>query len=406
MALPFKIQQLLVSDEASFAENAESGTPTWSKNLPVLDATLTLNHERVPDAGIQGRMEERVPGHASVRTAQLKFKTYWPGHNTTTSGALTESWAQQLLGDGLGGNDLTQVGAILTGAPTSAVVSATAATFTAGSIIRVGTKGDSRADGSAGVVSSVSGTTATLLNSLAGTPTTADTAYATAVAFVDEGAAAITKRFMLLHQTANLQHVIFGAQLAGLSFDCTPGKLPTIDWTYEGAYWRRVARTFPDSTTLQNALCAPVAGGSFYIQDVGTTTRATITPAEINLTVSTGITPIVGPGGVGTYQHITGWQRTMFNADLEVKIPWETTYETWWDTANQSLTYKHILFTANHTDGRAVGFYMPRVFPGGQRPSGGVAVNDQNYVSVVFHSRIGPDTTNDLTRSAVRFFNG
>lgn len=405
MASTFKLQQLLYADESSFAENAESGTPTWSKNIPFKDATLTLNQDRIPDGSHQPRLHERYPGHPGVRTATLQFKSYFRGHGGTAAGALTTTWLQELIADGLGGGNTSQVGSTLSAGSTAASLISSGATFVAGGIVRVGIKGDGRGDGAAVLISSVSGATATLATDLPGTPNAGDAVYATQVSYVDEGAAAATKRFMVLHNDTNAQWVIFGAELDQIVAAFPIGGMPEVTLTYQAAYWRRVARTFPDSTTLENEDAAPVAGGRFYINDTGTTTHAVITPSEINLTLNTALQPVVGPGGAGTYQHITGWRRTMWNADLEVKIPWDTTYETWWDTANGSLTYKTIVFGANHTDGRAVGFAMPRVFPAGNRPNI-VESNEQSYQSVVFHTREGPSNSNDLTRSAIRFFMG
>ena len=139
-------------------------------------------------------------------------------------------------------------------------------------------------------------------------------------------------------------------------------------------------------------------------QDVATVARTTLTPAEMTLTYELGLQPINGPGGAATYQNITGWARTMVNPTITMKIPWVTTLETFWDQTNSSLTRKQLLFQSCPTDGLTVGFYAPRVYPIGNRPSGVTEVNEQNYVEFTVACDEGPTTTNELTRSSLRFF--
>ena len=143
-----------------------------------------------------------------------------------------------------------------------------------------------------------------------------------------------------------------------------------------------------------------------YIQAAAARTRATATPAEVALSAELGLQPVTGPGGANEFQTITGWARTKCKVSLAIKIPWVTTYETWWDTDNDAITGKHALFTCSTTNGRTVGFYCPNIRPSGKRPSDVVEVAEQNYVEVMFNCSEGATTTTELTRSAVRFFAG
>lgn len=408
MANAARLRQLLVADESSFGEYGETASSaTWSKSLWVNgEPTITLTQPRIPDAGIVQRLAEKLPGHLGVRSAELTFTTYWGGHNTTSAGALTETDQQQLLGDALGGNDVAQVGGTVDATSTStSLVYAGGESLIAGGVCRVGAKGDARADGQATVTSGASSPNTTLV-ALAANPNAGDALYACQLAYPDESAAAITKRFCWMSSTTNAQYMVFGCQLASVTFNIPMdgSDLPTITWTYNCAYWQRQARTFPDSLSATQPQCAPVAGGSFFINDVGTTTRVTKNIAEMTLTLDLGLQPVIGSGAVGTYQTVTAWQRTMFGASIEIKKPWESGDETTFDTANASLTYKHALFTANGIDGRSVGFYAPRLQPAGNRPSAVTVVNDQDYHTVLLECREGATTTNALTRSAVRIF--
>jgi hypothetical protein len=404
----YKLQQLLVGDEASFAEFAMApASATFDACLPTIGgATLELMQDREPDGSAQARLSVEARGHKGPRTARLRFKTYWVGHLTAPTGALVESWQQRLLGDGLGGNGLSSSGDTIASAASASVVTLTdASDWAAGMVGRVGAKGDGRGDGQAFVVGSKATHTLTNLVALPGTPNAADVVYAAALAYHVEGATLQTKRFCCLHADTGAQIFLFGAQLAGVEFDIpTTGGKPTIEFTYEAAYWERAAKTFPDSTALGVADCAPVGGGSVFINALGTATRELITPESISLSLDMQLSPIIGPGGAGLYQQIVGWTRTAMKAVCTMSIPWTAAYETWWDAENHLMTNKHILATLNVVNGRSIGFYLPNVFPAGSRPTLPRNVNEQTYVDVTFSATEGPNTASDLTRSSVRLF--
>src|SRR3990167_8892210 len=93
----YKLRQLLVRDEASFNENAESGSPSFTDNIPVTDATLELTQERTPDAAVQSRLAARGLSHPNVRSAKLTFTMYWAGNQTTTASTVSTTVTQAKL---------------------------------------------------------------------------------------------------------------------------------------------------------------------------------------------------------------------------------------------------------------------------------------------------------------------
>lgn len=405
-----KLHQLLVADEASFAEGGATPTTaaalSFTGNIPLYGApTFTPTHMRDPDGSSQPRLAVEAPGHPGARSGRLSFKTYWIGHLSSPTGALTQTWQQKLLADGLGGGKTDAAGTTLSAASSASSFTATAiGNWAAGYIGRVGAKGDTKGDAQPFVVGAVAGSVITALNALPATPANTDVLYGAQLAYHVEGATLTTKRFCLLFPDTGNQMHFFGCQLASIEFDAPVGGKPTITWTYEVAYHQRATRSFPDATTLGVADCATFGGGSIFINDVGTTTRATLTAQAIGLTMDLGLSPIEGPGGAGDYQYIVGWTRTNAKASIMASIPWVSTYETWWDTANQSLVYKHILAALNVGNGRSIGFYAPRCFPMGQRPNATKNINDQTYVDVAFGCTESLVVTNDLTRSALRLF--
>ena len=401
MAL-FITREVLVNDEVSFAENANSvSSNTYDTRVPVEEATFEFTQERLPDLALQSRQNERQPGYLGTRECRITLRMPWYGHNSGATGALTETVLQSLLGDGLGGNDTTGTGVTSgSGAGTEGVGDFDAAS-TAGLIYLVGTKGDGGGDGQAVVVSN---TTGDALTNMPAAPSS-DQVYATQVAYPTETNPSVTKRFLLGFTTTNAQYHALGCQLESVSISTPIGGKPEVTLVYRGAYWDRGAETIPHGVTMPASNWAPVAGGSVFINSVGTATRATVTPSAIEFSVDMGLSPNVGPGGTGIYQYIVGWERTMAKPRLTMTIPWVTTYETIFDTDGSNTTHQHILITCNPTAGRSVGLYLPRAYVAGARPT----FTDNSgllYQTITWEGREGTTTTNDLTRSAFRLFMG
>lgn len=413
MAAPSNLMELQYSAESSFCENAESpSSNTWTNRIPCKSYTLTTNQERIRDGGIVSRMGDENISHIGPREATLEFTANWIGHQGVTTGALTQTYLQDLLSDGLGGGSVATVGTTLSAATTASSMTFTSTTGLAvGAIVRVGAKGDAKGDGQPGVIGTV-GTPVTLLTALPATPANTDVVYAAQVAYHDESVAQTlgTKRFLvgfLSSPTTGAQYHLMGGQLAGIRITTPVGQnaIPEITLTYRFAYWARSAVTIPSTAlSLESHYASPIMGGSVFIQNFGTATRATITPSTMDLTIDLGLEPIVGPTGNGTYQQISGWARTMIKPTLSMLVPYTTAWETLFDTSNSSYTYQHILFGSNTIDGRSVGFYMPRCFQVGNRPSAPTSSNNQLYVPITFVGRESTTTTNELTRSAIRLY--
>ena len=416
MATPYLLQELLFNTEASFAVNAMSPTSnTYATRIPCIGPpTVTLDQDRIRDGGIQSRSNEEAIGHIGVRSATLEFTTYWGGHQSTAAGALTETPLNQLFWYGLGGHNVGSVGTTVSGAAstTTQVNGTDLTTFVNGGLLRVGVKGDGRGDGAASPINAVTDATpdnATLLVALPAAPTTAgDVIYAMQLAYPDESTLTSLQslRFMVGHTTSGAQFHLMGCQLQSMAFDLTPGDLPKVTLSYRAAYWDRGTATIPTGTSLSDNVCAPIAGGSFTIQDYGTTTRTQTSAANIRFTVDMGLEPITTVNATGTYGNITGWVRTKSQAMLSMDVPWSQTSQAgadeWDGTSN--LT-KHVLFQSNHTNGRSVGFYLPRCRIAGKRPSQVVNANNQNYMTINLMA-VDDTTSTELQKSNFRLFAG
>jgi hypothetical protein len=402
----------MLSAEGSFCENAESpSSNTWTDILYCKSANLTIDQDRIRDQSYQPRMNLENLSNRGPRSASLELTLNLFGHQTTTAGALVPNTLWTLLHDGLGNGSTAGSGTTL-----SAATSATSFTFTstsgwaAGMLARMGSKGDGKGDGQAFVIGTV-GSPVTTITALPATPANGDVVYGMPIAYHDESSSSslTTYRFAVMHATTGAQYHLMGGQLAGVKLNIQPGVIPEITLSYKFAYWQRQSTTFPNTSITPTAnYSAPSTGGSFFIQDWAsgspTSTRNTESVGSVEIALDMGLEPVNSPGGNGTYQIITAWQRTKAQPTITFQLPWKTAYETWWDTSNTATDppYKHILYTLNTVDGRAVLIYMPRVFPIGNRPSGVVEMNKQNYVKVMGLGTESTVTTNEVTRSAIR----
>jgi hypothetical protein len=404
----FRTKELRYSAEGSLAENAETpSSNTFTTHIPALSCTATLSEERIRDMGYRARMNDENLSNTGVRTAALEFETYSIGHLTTSAGSLTQTWYQDLLSDALGGGNVAAVGTTISSATTASSFTLTATTgWAAGQIGWVGAKGDGRGDGQAFVVDAV-GPPTTSLVALPGTPQAADIVYAGQQAYHDESTAATlaTKRFLLgwpSSPTTGQQFQVLGCQLAGISFTIPlDGGLPITRWSYLGTYWSESTETIPSAVAQESHFTAPAMGGSCTIQDIGTATRTTIVPAEIELSIDLGLAPNYGPGGAGTRQHIVGWQRTKCQPMVRLRVPWTASWAAYWRTANQSITAKHILWNSNTVNGRRFAFHGRNMKPVGNTPIYPVEQNEQRYIDLVFVGSDGTVTSTELTRAAI-----
>lgn len=387
----FATREVLVNDESSFCENANSAASnTYTVRLPVDDVQVTLNQERLPDVAIQNRQNERLPGYLGVRSAEITLTFPFYGASSAVTSTASANELYTLLKDGLG-NGLLVDGSVAGSTPTTTDLNTTS---TAEAVVLVGAKGDGKGDGQPFVYSDTGGTGYVALPAA---PAQSDVVYGSLMTYPKENPAT-TKRFLVGWTESGAQYSIMGCQLSAIAISLPIGEKPTIALTYQAAYWDQCTETIPHSVAMPNHNWAPVAGGSMNFQTVSTTTRNAISPRSVDLTIDLGLAAKIGPGGVGTYQHIVGWERTKAVAALDFEVPWSTTYQTLFDTDGSSTTHKHILFSSSATAGRCVGFYLRRAFPAGSRPTFTDA-DGIRYQRVTYHAREGSSNTSDLTYS-------
>lgn len=415
MATVFRTYECLVADEASFLESANSLTSSvFDERVPVLDCRVELNQGRAADGTVQSRKNASRPGYRTLRDAAIEFDCYVPGAMTDPgTGAPTENWFSKLLGNGIGSSLITDDGGTVnssTDADTFVTTGVT--TITAGSIIRVGTKGDGYADGQPGVVDTWSGGNTQLLTALPGTPQATNAVRTCLNTYPTEANPTTSYRFCVMHNDTGAFYQLLGCRLESVSFEIPIADGGPIRATmrFRAAYWDMATpsspSSFPSSVTLPNCDTAVIGGGSLYKQAFGTTTRAVIQPSTLTLTLAMGLIPSIGPAAAQpAFCNIYGWTSTGCVPTLTYSIPYADNAESEFDADGSSTTYQHFLFASGATAGRVFAFYMPRAFPVGMRPTR-TDSNGLLYQTFSYQGTESTTTTSELTRSAIRFAQG
>lgn len=408
----FRLQEVLYNTEASFLENAQSpASNTYANRIPIISATCSLEQSREDDQTVQSRKNVTRPGFVGLRTGTIELVTLVPGLTTDPAAStITANWCTDLMGYGLGGSTVGDDGGTITSATDGDTFVTTGVTLiTPGTVIRVGAKNDTRADGQAGVVSTWSAGSTQLLTALPATPASPDAVRVCANLYPTDTNPTQTIRMLFALTDTGAQFHCMGCQLESFTdeYDVASGRPARRTWKYRIAYWDRTAVTTPSSVAMPNADTAPIAGGSLFVNTFGTATRAIEECGSISLSLNMGLIPQLGPrASQEPYGNITGWVSTGCIPTLTWTIPYSTQPATDFDLDGSNNTvFKHALFVTNGTAGRLQGFYLPRMFPVGAKPTY-TSVNGLTYVTKTMRGTESTTTTSELTRSCIRFFMG
>jgi hypothetical protein len=398
----------------SISYESESAASAWAENVATF-ATLRIptigpiesavTHAKIPtERTVQYRSDGSDPV-LGVQGGEIKMKSYLAGHGSSTAGATTVTAYETFLGKIFGGTAAVSAasGTTATAGTAASWTTAASATFAAGSVPFFGVRADARGGGQAGVVSSHTLTALALLTATAGAPSSSDLVGSSTMLFPNTSPTATEiTGVRFLHQSANLQYKYHGCypkavELSGFN----AGEIPAIGHTWGVSAWGYSTATFPSTTTTDTSNPAVVAAGSFFINDVGTSTSAIRSIRNFTVNYTLGIEPRKGPGGLWQYQDTIGAVRT---PDM-IKLTWTEDADA--ATTSPVLpgygtagTRKHILYTLSTADGSRVALYFPSVC------IDNVAVQkiDQNInrLTVEATAYVGPTLTSELTRSPMR----
>jgi hypothetical protein len=401
---------VLYEAESSWGEDV---TTFATHRIPLLDAVDAsgLRHDKIDPQRVVQLLQSGTAWILGPMGGSFKTRIWATGHGSATTGATSTDAMETFLQYVFGGLLATAAsGTTSSGGTATALTTAASATFHAGAggIFRVGTLGDARGNGQAGVVSSHVLTTLTSLVAIDAAATGTDAVMPCINVYTIEdataaGASITGTRFLLL--TANYKYECHGCFPMSVSLRGTnAGEVPYWEIEWGVSWWRYTASgTFPSTVTSNQYTPAANAAGSMFLNDVGTATRAKRTYRSLEVNITLGVQPLMGPGGVNAYQTIVGAKRV----PSDISLRWTEDSEA--ATASPALdgfftgtTRKHMLVTLNPTNGASVAFYCPSLCITGARPV--QSMNERiNRIAIEAKAYSDDSRTDPLPRSAFRF---
>ena len=375
-----------------------------------------IKHDKIESGRVMQRLQEGTPHILGVQDGSFKIKIYETGHGVTMVGSPTvdpvEVFKSYFFGNPASNGLLSAAASTTaTGGTAIAITTTASATFSAGGLFRMGVKGDTKADGQMYPIATHVTTTLTPLIALRAAPAAADVIYPCVVFNFPEdptggasSAAAVTGlRFR--YRSANLAVELHGCYPTALAFTGgVTGEIPFWEVTFGISWWRYTATSNVSAVACNQYNPAPTASGTFCVNDVGTATRAGSERIcrSLSVMIKLGVVPLIGPGGANQFQKIVGARRT----SSDIKIKWvedadAATATPVLDGYHTGTTSKHVMYTLNTTDGKAIGFYFPNVRISGARPFQMID-NGINRLEIEGSCHASATTTSDLTLSAMR----
>jgi hypothetical protein len=401
MSKAAKLTNLCYEQETLFGETTTTVATLRIPGVDRIDAS-GLVHEKIdPD-----RFKQHLGGGSQwilgAMGGTFKVKVWLTGHGSATTGSTTAGGVETLIGNAWGGLTLSASSGTTSSAGTAAApTTASSGTFTAGSLTRIGTLGDGKGNGQFAAISTHVTTTLNLLTAIDGAPTSSDPVCSAVNMYVNESTMTVNS-FRFLLGSANIQYLTHGTVMTGMTFGgLNTGEVPYCEMTFTCSWWEYSTATFPSATSTETFQPKANAAGSFFINDVGTSTRTKRTIRNFTIDYSHGVEMLVGPGGNNQYQKYVGAVRTPHS----VKLSWTEDADAATTTPTlpgygTGTTAKHILYTLNPTATQAVGFYFPNVCFTNVPLQ--IADGNINRFKIEAMAYAGTTTTSDLTTSAIR----
>ena len=401
VACDASLQTLSWEEESSWGEAVT--TMTYGVRLiePIDPAGITqtmLTPDRV--VAVRNDGTKGTPGPWSIA---FNFSCWWTGRGSSSASSVTLTDLYRLLGHALGGATVAaSAGTTLTGGTATVPMTTASGTFAAGGLCFIGLLGDGDGNGQAAAIGTHSTTNLNLLTAIDDAPANGAVLYAPDLAYLAPSVCSRTGlRFRL--QTADGQWVVHGCAITAALVQLSPGERPRINFSVVGSWAEPINTTFPAAPASPDAFPGQIhsAGGSCFLQAVGTTTRAKVSLRSLSIDIGLGMVPVIGGSGVSNYQTITGATSTTDTVTVSAVVDANGASATpdQWD-AWLTNTNEQMLVTLNTGDGNGRAIYLRNMCRAGPRPSQ-TALNGRNTVPLQWMAYNGTTTTSDLTRSAL-----
>lgn len=398
-------------NSASYAaETAYGETTTTASTLQLaLAAPIDgsgLVHTKIDPAFQKSRLMDGVQWILGTQEGTFKTKLWLTGHGSTTASTVTVGLhealiANYVLGSGSGVAAAMAAGTTATGGTASAWTTTASGTGVSGGLVRLGALNDGRGGGAFYPIGTHITTTLTPVAAPPLAPTTGDVIYSSVTGYT-QSTTTTQKSARFLLQGKSIQYLCHGCVPTAVAYSgLNTGSAPSVEITWSVAWWEYSTATFPSAVTTEQFTAGPCAAGSFFVNTVGTATSALRTMRDFTLTHTLGTILMPGTGGVNAYQKYVGAIR----GPDKITVSWvedadDTTGTPVLPGYATGTNAKHVVYSLNTIDGKAMGFYFPNLcitkVPT-QYTDGNV-----NRLKIEAEAYTGPTTTTELTSSAMR----
>jgi hypothetical protein len=336
----------------------------------------------------------------------FKTKLALVGHGSATTGAITITALETLLGIVIGNAVTSATGSTLTGGTASIPTTADSGTLDPGDLCFIGALGDGDGEGQCYPISTHSAANLTLLVDLQGAPANGAVRYGGTTIYPNSAASASSVTTIRMQiNSAGAQYLCHGCAPTAVSFSgFGPGEIPMVDITWTTAWYEYTNSTFPSAVASDTFNPAATAAGSLVVNTVGTSTNSAATRRSyrsFTMDYTIGVVPLRGPGGYNAYQDIIGYCR----GDDACEITWTEDAEATTTTPTlpgfgTATARKHAMLTLSVNDGSRVAFYYPSLRISNIPPQ---QVADGIYrYTIKARAGVGPTATSALTLSKFR----
>jgi hypothetical protein len=372
MSRTSRLQAVAYEAESNYAE----AVSTFGTRLAVYDNidTSGLDKAKMESPRIGQYRSERGKPIPLVKGGSFRIRMPLAGHGSSTAGAgLSVAAYETLLGYVIGTAELSASGGttVASAADADSITTAASGTFDAQGFAFIGVKGDLRGDGQPVAIDTHVATAMELLTAAPAAPTNGDVVAACTQVYPDDQPTATLTSLRFRLSTANQCYDCHGCVPTSVEYETARGRPLTIAITFQVGYWLESTPTFPTSASFDEFVPAPYAGGSFFFQAHGTTTRATYLVRDLRIEHTLGTKVMEGPQGLRDDQLAIGAIRTgdeMFRLSFTLDAQTQSASPTWpanWD-AEQDF---HVLVGFNGAaSGKRVGLYLRRFRIDGKRP--------------------------------------
>lgn len=395
-----------VEAESSWGEDSAMSSPYGVPIIQQVDVT-GLTHAKMRGNWVQQYLQGGGTPFPGVMGGSFRTRMNLTGHGSSTASTASLTTLARMMGWALGNSAAGAAGTTCSpGSTVSALVVALASGWSAGAIGFCGVAGDGRGGGQPFVISAHATSTMTLLTALPGAPSSGDVIYTAELVYLFELLSTATVqplRFEIF--TGNQQYRCHGCFPQSFQIGGTEnGGFPYVEIEWGVSWWEPVSTTFPTATAPDEFAPAPIAGGSVFLAEQGTSTRTTYETRSWSLDVQLGVVPKTGPGGVNASQNIVGATRVPSTVTFEMVVDAETATAspTWPGRWADTTKLYHLLIGANKAaSGQRWALYMPEMRLVDSKPTQ-FAQDRLNMQRVRFEAFTGPTVTTDLTASALR----